>query len=139
MKFTFIGYTVQSGNKYMWAHWSVYAKDKKQNLARFQSLYRSGVARHDDSHANRHMRVKFTAYRKRLLDDDNFITGLKSFRDCLTVMGFIKDDNRQWATFEYEQKLIKESPFANAKGEPVCALVIEVNPIQSVGETSQDP
>ena len=76
-----------------------------------------------EHHGDRVMCVKFTCYRKRLLDDDNLRGGLKPVRDCLIAAGFIKDDSPKWGVFEYEQFTLKHSPF---DGKP--AIVISISP-----------
>ena len=50
------------------------------------------------------MRVQFTCYRKRRIEQDNLDTGLKPVRDCLVVskrshpsgLGLIVDDSQEW-------------------------------------------
>jgi hypothetical protein len=77
-----------------------------------------------EPHGDRKFKVKFTCYRKRLLDDDNLRGGLKPVRDCLILAGFLKDDSPKWGVFEYEQFVLSQSPFDKRP-----ALIIEITPL----------
>jgi hypothetical protein len=118
MKLTFIGFETPSGNKFHKRHWSVYAKFKRECIMRACNAFATTGYHHE----GRKLRVKFTCYRKRLLDDDNLRSGLKAFRDALIVAGFIKDDSPRWGEFEYQQFTVKCSPWNT------CALVVEIEP-----------
>lgn len=128
MKFTFPGFDSLSGNKYLRMHWTVRKKLHDQYGLLIQRAYQSAQARGDDAHLNRFMCVSFVAYRKRLLDDDNLLNGLKPFRDCFVKMGFLRDDSPKWAKFVYTQFTLKDSPFADAEGDPCCGLIVEISP-----------
>lgn len=120
MRLTFIGVESVSGNKFHKRHWSVYSKHKQQWRGRLMVAYEQC----GEPHLDRKMRVVFTVYRKRLLDDDNLRSGLKAARDCLIIAGFIKDDSPKWGVFDYHQFTLKESPY---DGHP--AVVIEISPL----------
>ena len=126
MKFIFPGFETLSGNKYLRMHWTVRKKLHDKYGLLIQGAYKSSQARGDDAHADRFMCVSFVAYRKRLLDDDNLLNGLKPFRDCFVKMGFLRDDSPKWAKFIYTQYTLKDSPFASDDGKPKCGLIVTI-------------
>lgn len=107
-----------SGNDFHKRHWIGYAKHKK-NCVRWAQIVCHGTAR-----ASCKRSVAFIAYRKRTLDDDNLITGMKALRDALVFVGVIHDDSPKWATFTYEQKPASESP----NGMPCTVITITEEP-----------
>ena len=117
MKLTFVGYETPSGNKFHKQHWRVYSAHKKKVVGMAMDAF----AVVGQAHGERKMAIKFTAYRKRLLDTDNLQMGLKAFRDALVVAGFLRDDSPKWAVFQYEQFTLKDSPWEKTPG-----LVIQI-------------
>jgi hypothetical protein len=49
------------------------------------------------------MRVKYTSYRKKLLDMTNLAGGMKQIEDALVKCGWLKDDSPTWCEVEYAQ------------------------------------
>lgn len=96
----------QSGNAMAYSHWRVRVRDKMI----WKALIASAIAKKDVKKATGHRRVTITAFRKRRLDDDNLIAGLKHCRDMLVHFGLIIDDDRKNATFIYRDDLAKNSP-----------------------------
>jgi hypothetical protein len=121
VKLTFVGWECVSGNRFHKQHWRVYsAYKKKVCLPKIQdAFFVCG-----EPHGDRKFKVKFTCYRKRLLDDDNLRGGLKPVRDCLILAGFLKDDSPKWGVFEYEQFVLSQSPFDKRP-----TLIIEITPL----------
>lgn len=112
---------VQSGNALAYRHWRVRYRDK---LAWECCLHAAlAIARDRLGTATPGRRVTFTAYRKRMLDDDNLVGGLKHCRDGLVRVGLLTDDNAAGATFTYHQQLASLSPLG--KGVPATVIEIE--------------
>lgn len=57
---------------------------------------------------------------QRLLDDDNCLSGVKSFCDSLIKSGWIKDDSRKWLTRHLVEQFRGEKPelFIEIEWEP---------------------
>lgn len=112
---------IQSGNALAYRHWRVRQKDKAAwvLLLRAQLGHRTPSA----EAINERRAVTITAYRKRILDDDNLIAGAKHLRDGLILVGLIKDDNAKWATFTYRQALASVSPIG--RGVPCTTIDVE--------------
>lgn len=109
----------QSGNALAYSHWRVHYRDKMA----WKFLMGSAIARADvmPVRATGPRHVTFTAYRKRRLDDDNLIAGLKHCRDMLVHFGLLVDDSRQWAAFTYAEDVASKSP----TGKPCTRITIE--------------
>lgn len=103
---------VQSGNKLAYGHWRHRMKDKQAWMILIKSfLLRSLTSLASDAQQPKGKRsVHVLGYRKRILDDDNFIAGFKHGRDCLVTLGLLKDDNATWCSFTYEQQLASKHP-----------------------------
>ncbi len=77
------------------------------------------------------MRVQFTCYRKRRIEQDNLDTGLKPVRDCLVMpkrshpsgLGLIVDDSQEW--------LVEAPPKQELVGKGMRAFTrIEISPVE---------
>ncbi len=77
------------------------------------------------------MRVQFTCYRKRRIEQDNLNAGLKPVRDCLVIakrshpsgLGLIVDDSEKW--------LVEDPPQQELTGKGMRAFtVIEISPVE---------
>jgi Holliday junction resolvase RusA-like endonuclease len=110
----------QSGNALAYRHWRVRQTDKRV----WQMLLHSFLHKNPIPPATGKRSVTFTAFRRRMLDDDNLSSGLKHLRDCLTEADVIIDDNHAGASFLYVQKYAKESP----TGAPMVQIDIEDTP-----------
>ena len=105
-----------SGNAFHKRHWSVYAKWKKQCVQWAVLAARgNGI---DGARGKRH--VRFIVYRKRMIDDDNMIQGVKALRDALVEVGLLINDSPKWATFQYDQRPAKTSKI----GTPHTTIII---------------
>ena len=96
---------VLSGNALAYRHWRVRHADKKAWLMLIRcspELAKMKSALGPDARRS----VIITAYRKRILDDDNLIAGCKHLRDSLIVLGLIVDDNAKWSEFTYRQETV---------------------------------
>jgi hypothetical protein len=90
---------IQSGNALAYAHWRNRTKDRKA----WELLIRAACCRPDGLRIKRSVTV--TAYRGRLLDDDNLSSGCKHLRDALVRAGLLIDDCRAWSSWAYVQRL----------------------------------
>ena len=79
------------------------------------------------------MRVQFTCYRKRRIEQDNLHAGLKPVRDCLVMpkkshpsgLGLIVDDSEKW--------LVEDPPKQELVGKGRRGFtVIEISPVEVV-------
>lgn len=95
-------------NKQLRMHWASRKRLKDNSLWRMKAI----IGRTEIAHAGRQAHVSFLVYsnapkalggRARMLDDDNLIGAQKILRDCLTDLGIIKNDTRNWATFSYDE------------------------------------
>lgn len=76
------------------------------------------------------MRVQFTCYRKRKIEQDNLNEGLKPVRDCLVMvkrshpsgLGLIVDDSQEW--------LVEDPPKQELTGKGMRSFTrIEISPV----------
>jgi hypothetical protein len=107
---------IQSGNDLAYRHWRVRHKDKEAWLLLLRAQLRTNKCVPACRKA-----VTITAYRKRMLDDDNLVAGCKHLRDSLITVGLIRDDNATWSTFTYLQDVASKSP----TGKPCTQIQIE--------------
>ena len=79
------------------------------------------------------MKVQFTCYRKRRIEQDNLDSGLKPVRDCLVMpkrshpsgLGLIVDDSEKW--------LVEAPPKQELVGKGMRGFtVIEISPVEVV-------
>lgn len=94
----------KSGNAFAYTHWRRRTDDRDAWIV----LLRIN-GRHVPP-ATGHRLVTFTGHRGRMLDDDNFSSGLKHCRDALVRVGLLLDDTQAAAKFSYVQKRRSESP-----------------------------
>lgn len=66
--------------------------------------------------------VWLTAFRSRLIDQDNNIGGFKALIDSLTIAKFLRNDSPKWAVFHYDQKKVALSPLGKPCTEIKLAL-----------------
>jgi len=111
-----------SGNDFHKRHWSEYARHKA--FCRTWAIFTHRSRGYKKIMAR--CAVDFVTYRRRLLDDDNMIIGLKGLRDSLVEAGFLYDDSPKWATFTYVQKKRDASPYGKVGTEISIALLQDV-------------
>lgn len=108
---------VQSGNTLAYKHWRFRMKDRDH----WKFLLQDALARNPIPAAIGKRSVHITFYRRYRLDDDNASSGFKHGRDCLVRAGLLKDDNREWSSFVYEQRKSKE----HESKKPCTVITIE--------------
>jgi len=97
---------IQSGNALAYSHWRLRMRDRSAWVAYFKS----GLASHITP-ATDHRTVTVTAYRKRLVDEDNLSSGFKHGRDAMVRCGLLVDDTREFCTFIYDDcRLLSQLP-----------------------------
>ena len=131
---------VPSGNAYRpggkYHHWAKYKRLREQwcwaiaikggggKLGRLQKWV-------EQNHPK--MRVQFTCYRKRRIEQDNLDAGLKPVRDCLVIakrshpsgLGLIVDDSQEW--------LVEGTPKQELVGKGMRGWTrIEISPVEVV-------
>lgn len=95
---------IESGNKFMWAHWSKYNNYK---IRWFEIL--ALTVRKNKKRPRKMVHIRITSYRQRFLDDDNLRTGCKPIPDYLARNGWIVDDSPEHVSVEYMQERSKET------------------------------
>lgn len=98
-------------NKYSKAPaWATYKRVKDFYLKNVKICYEERLKRANETSYRHVMFIRNIGKRGRLLDDDNFIGGLKPLRDVLTEKGYIWDDDAKSLKAYYKQ-VKTENPF----------------------------
>jgi len=95
----FVPLEVQTSNKWVWKTWYSYDSEKRKW---FKVL--SLILPPRDKAPETLAHVEVTAYRKRLLDEDNLIGGCKPIFDYLVRAKYIKDDSPHYLKRTITQK-----------------------------------
>lgn len=91
-------------NKYSKAPaWATYKRVKDFYLKNVKICYEEGIQRANETSFRHVMFIRNIGKRGRLLDDDNFVGGLKPLRDVLTEKGYIWDDDKPHLKAYYKQ------------------------------------
>lgn len=113
---------VSTGNALAYRHWRMRMKDRQS----WWLYLRAQLARLPvwPAKATTRRRVEIVSYRRRLIeDDDNLSGGCKHLRDCIARLGLIVDDNKRWAAFTYDQALYRRA------GKPAPCTRITISEI----------
>ena len=116
----FIPGRVESGNKRQRTHWKKRHREDKRDQGFWSILMRSNCPRDvlvSEPHPRRE--IDLLVFRKRLLDYDNLVTGLKPFIDVLRCRwnrklkildwsGIIYDDSPKYVRWSIDQRLLME-------------------------------
>ena len=98
-------FITKSNNKLLRLHYRQRMKLKDQYSWEMFVILNQSEVPHKDMMAEGRRKANIVSYRQRLMDDDNFIGGLKLLIDCLVEFGLLKDDSKEWLELSAEQRI----------------------------------
>ncbi len=105
MRTVIIPRPVPSLNKTQYAHWRAYTKERDTWMALLRAQLMPRQRAPDFP-----VQMVLTSWRGVLLDFGNYVGGAKPIPDCLTRLGYLKDDKPAWFHCEYRQ-FVAPKPF----------------------------
>ena len=100
----FIAYKIKSQNFSQGHHWAGrYRKYKQDWLLLITSIF--GQGHHHEKPRTIRLTVRHDSKRKLIKDYGNLVGGAKPVPDCLTKLGWLKDDSMQWFWCDYRQEV----------------------------------
>jgi len=98
-------FLTKSNNKLLRMHYRHRMKLKEQYSWELFVWINQSETPHKDMMAEGKRKAHIISYRQKLMDDDNFVGGLKPLIDVLVEFGLLKDDNKEWVELIPEQRV----------------------------------
>lgn len=125
----------KSNNVFLRSHWSKRIQDKKNWLSWVAFLV--GQAGWDRWKKFKYISIK--SYRKRTLDQDNLVGGLKQLVDSFVQLGLIENDSLKSVHIEYAQFLCRkekpriivefsDTPLSTSEDKPLAPVLLQYSP-----------
>lgn len=97
----------KSNNQLLRMHWAVRRRIKVSYMDELLVAIRESKYANRELLTNKKRKCHIISFRKRLLDADNLVGGLKPLIDCLVEWKLLKDDSPEFVELKIEQKKSK--------------------------------